>query len=254
MPAFPDGAPGDDQRVLRHPVQLRCTGQVDGLSSVESARTPVVDPGSRRFPGSLVRVAHERFDGEICGFGTTSGVRVVIGRWANSPFGSFADAMVEQAHGGRVLVAPSVDVADFVGAVYTFDDTVVCDVSIERSPEHLHFDGGPLTADVTIGERDALGWALRCVPRFLATSVAWARLVDPLARVTMRGVRTSGRTAAARETYGATDRRRVTAVRATWADQHLGTLADIDPPVRFGFSSTPIRPSIVAVTTTVRQA
>jgi hypothetical protein len=68
----------------------------------------------------------------------------------------------------------------------------------------------------------------------------------------MRGVRTSGRTAAARETYGATDRRRVTAVRATWGGQDLGTLADIDPPVRFGFSSTPIRPSIVAVTTTVR--
>ena len=51
-----------------------------------------------------------------------------------------------------------------------------------------------------------------------------------------------------------TYRRRVTAVRATWADQHLGTLADIDPPVRFGFSSTPIRPSIVTVTTTVRPA
>jgi hypothetical protein len=204
-----------------------------------------------RFTG---RVAHQRFDGEICGFGTASGVRIVIGRWADSPYGSFTDAMVEHPDGRQVLVAPSVDLADFVGGVYAFHNTVVCEVFTERSPGQLHFSGGPLTADVTIGKRDALGWALRCVPRSLATSVAWARLVDPLARVTMRGVRTSGRTAAARETYGATDRRRVTAVRATWASQDLGPLADIDPPVRFGFSSTPIRPSIVAVATTIRTA
>jgi hypothetical protein len=204
-----------------------------------------------RFTG---RVAHQRFDGEICGFGTASGVRIVIGRWADSPYGSFTDAMVEHPGGRRVLVAPSVDLADFVGGVYAFHDTVVCEVFTERSPGHLTFTGGPLTADVTIGKRDALGWALRCVPRSLATSVAWARFVDPLARMTMRGVRTSGRTATARETYGATDRRRVTAVRATWATQDLGPLADIDPPVRFGFSSTPIRPSIVAVTTTIRTA
>lgn len=198
------------------------------------------------------RVGPRRFDGEICGFGTASGVRVVIGRWTSSPYGSFADAMVEHRDGGRVLVAPSAELADFVGRVYAFDDTVVGDISVERSEGQLLFDGGPLTAEVTIGARDALGWVLRCVPRSLARSVAWARVVDPVARVTMRGVRTSGRTAGGRETYGATDRHRVTAVRATWAGNDLGPLADIDPPVRFGFSSTPTRPSIVAVTTTIR--
>jgi hypothetical protein len=71
-----------------------------------------------RFTGPVV---HQRFDGEICGFGTTSGVRVVIGRWAKSPYGSFADAMVEHPDGGRVLVAPDADLADFVGGVYMFD-------------------------------------------------------------------------------------------------------------------------------------
>jgi hypothetical protein len=204
---------------------------------------------AHRFTG---RVAHQRFDGEICGFGTASGVRVVIGRWTSSPYGPFADAMVEHPDGARVLIAPTVELADFVGGVYSFDDTVVGDVSTERSPGRLHVRGGPLTADITIGARDALGWALRCVPRSLARSVTWARVVDPVARLTMPGVRTSGRTATARETYGATDRRRVTAVRATWADNDLGPLADIDPPVRFGFSSTPVRPSIVTVTTTIR--
>lgn len=197
-------------------------------------------------------MTHQRFDGEICGFGTTSGVRVVIGRWADSPYGSFADAMVERRDGVRVLIAPSAEIADFVARVYTFDETVVSDVSVVRSDHQLCFRGGPLIAEVSVGGRDALGWLLRGVPGPLARSVGWARLIDPIARVTMPGVRTSGRTEGGRETYGATDRRRVTAVRATWDGRDLGALCAIDPPVRFGFSSTPTRPSIVAVTTTIR--
>ena len=194
----------------------------------------------------------QRFDGEICGFGTTSGVRIVIGRWRRSPFGSFGDAMVEHPGGHRTLIAPSHDVAQLVGGVYAFDDTVVVDVLTERSPGRLRFTGGPLAADVSIGARAALGWALRSVPRPLATSQTWARVIDPIARVTMRGVRTIGRTAGGRETYGATDRHHVTAVEATWDGSDLGELADVDPPVRFGFSSVPTRPSIVVVTTSIR--
>jgi hypothetical protein len=194
----------------------------------------------------------QRFAGEICGFGTASGVRAVIGRWTSSPIGSFADAMVEHPGGDRVLIAPSVEVAELIGGLYAFDDTIISDVGTERAPGCLRFSGGPLTADVTIGHRDALGWALRCVPPALATSVWWATIIDPVARVTMRGVRTTGRTVGGRETYGATDRRRVTAVQASWAGDDLGPLADVVPPVRFGFSSTPTRPSIVAVTTTIR--
>ena len=194
----------------------------------------------------------QRFAGEICGFGTTSGVRVVIGRWTSSPIGSFADAMVEHPGGDRVLIAPSVEVAELIGGLYAFDDMTISDVGAERLPGRLRFSGGPLIADVTIGDRDALGWALRCVPPALATSVLWARIIDPVARVTMRGVRTTGRTVGGRETYGATDRRRVAAVRASWAGADLGPLADVDPPVQFGFSSTPTRPSIVTVTTTIR--
>jgi hypothetical protein len=196
--------------------------------------------------------ADQRFVGEICGFGTASGCRVVIGRWPESPFGSFADAMVEQADGHRLLIAPSDEIGDFVGGVYGFDDTVVATVSTERAVDALRFVGGPLVADVTIGGRDPLGWALRGVPRAVAASPRWAAVVDPIARMTLRGVRTSGRTAGGREFYGATDRHHVDAVRATWDGADLGSLADVDPPVRFGFSSTPRRPSIVAVTTTVR--
>ena len=194
----------------------------------------------------------QRFDGEICGFGTAAGVRVVIGRWTSSPLGAFVDAMVEQADGRRCLIAPTAVVADLVGGVYDFDEIRISEVVTSRTAGRLLFEGAPLHADVMIGARDALGWALRCVPRRLATSVTWARMLDPVVRRTMRGVRTSGRTVGASETYGATDRRRVLAVEANWEGNDLGAMADVDPAVRFGFGSTPMRPSLVAVSTTIR--
>jgi len=195
----------------------------------------------------------DRFAGEICGFGTTSGTRVVIGRWPTSPFGSFADAMVEHADGHRVFVAPDGDVAAYVTGVYEFDDLVVAPVDVERVPGFLRFVGGPLAADVVVGRRDALGWALRAVPRPLATSTAWATAIDPIARVVMPGVRTRGTTPGGHEFYAATDRHRLTTIDASWEGAPLGALTAVDPPVRFGFSSTPRRSSIVAVTTTVRR-
>jgi hypothetical protein len=195
----------------------------------------------------------DRFGGEICGFGTTSGTRVVIGRWPTSPFGSFADAMVERADGRRVFVAPDGDVSEYVSAVYEFDELVVAPIQVERVPGFLRFVGGPLAADVVVGRRDALGWALRAVPRRLATSTAWATAIDPIARIAMPGVRTRGTTPGGDEFYAATDRHRLTTIAASWEGVDLGALAPVDPPVRFGFSSTPRRASVVEVTTTVRR-
>jgi len=198
-------------------------------------------------------VAEQRFVGEICGFGTASGRRVVIGRWAESPFGAIADAMVEASDGHRTLIVPTAAVAAYIRGVYSFDEVVVGHVVTARSDGHLGFDGGPLVASIDLGRRDLLGRLLHVVPVRLATSPRWASAIDPIARTVLRGVRTRGRTAGGDEFYGATDRRRVDAVQATWWGTDLGPLADVDPPVHFGFSSAPRHPSIIAVTTTVRE-
>ncbi len=198
------------------------------------------------------RSADVRFVGEICGFGTTSGRRIVIGRWPTSPFGPIADAMVEAGDGHRTLIAPTDEVADYISGVYLFDELIVAAIATSRSTDGLHFEGGPLVAAVTIGGRDALGRVLRVVPRRFATHPRWASICDPIARRLLGGVRTRGQTAGGEEFYGATDRHRLVAARASWSAVDLGPLADVDPPVRFGFSSTPRRPSIVAVTTTIR--
>ena len=195
-----------------------------------------------------------RFRGEIAGFGTTSGHRVVVGRWSSSPFGPFADVMHEAPDGVRTLLAPSDPVAEFVGRTYTFDRAVVVPVTPDRSADRFRVEAGDLVAHLTIGSRTGLGWALRAVPPPVARAVWWCALIDPVARRVVSGVRTHGTAGNGRhEWYGATDQHRIVAVRATLGGVDLGALADVWPPVRFGFGSAPRRPSVVAVTTTIRE-
>jgi hypothetical protein len=153
------------------------------------------------------------------------------------------------------LLAPTTEVAGFVEGTYTFDTVRITPVTSERTATGLHVRAEALTAEVAIGSRSPLGWALRAVPTPVARSRWWCTLTDPIARVALRGVRTRGTAGNGRhEYYGATDAHRLLGVRARLGDQDLGDLADVWPPVRFGFSSTPRVPSIVAVTTTIREA
>jgi hypothetical protein len=71
----------------------------------------------------------------------------------------------------------------------------------------------------------------------------------------MRGVRTRGvARAGRREWYGATDARELTSLSGSFDGAGLGSLAPVDPPCRFGFSSTPRRPTVTTVVTTVEES
>ena len=189
-----------------------------------------------------------RFSGQIAGVGTTSGTRVVVGRWDESPYGAFADVMVETAVGHRVLLAPTGQIAEFVATTYTFDEVRIEPISLNgwvlSSPS--------LSLELTVGARTGLGRLLRLVPARLAESPAWCTVTDPVARVVLRGVRTRGTAGnGRREWYGATDVREVVAMSGAFDGLDLGRLTPVDPPPRFGFSSTPKRPSVTTVVTTV---
>lgn len=197
--------------------------------------------------------ARWRFDGEIAAFGTAAGHRIVVGRWPVSPFGPISDVMVEAPGGGRLLIAPNDEVAGIIAGTYRFDSVDVTPVEVVRRPGRLHVVAGPLRSDLIIGRRGWLGLLLRAVPRRVATAPAWAALIDPLARAALPGVRTRGSAGSGRrEWYGAWDLHPLLSVTARWQGTDLGAMADVCPPVRFGFGSTPRRPSLVHLTTIIQ--
>jgi hypothetical protein len=187
--------------------------------------------------------------------GSTSGIRVVVGWWHESPFGPFADAMVERADGQRILLAPTEQVRDLVATTYVFDETRVEPFSVSAggaAGSRWVVESPSLALRLDVGSRMPVGHLLRLLPRAVAQSPVFATLADPVARVAMRGVRTRGMARAGRrEFYGATDLRTVTALTGALDGIPLGSLAPVDPPCRFGFSSTPRRPSVTDVVTTI---
>ncbi|MCD4523814.1 hypothetical protein [Nocardioides sp. cx-173] len=192
-----------------------------------------------------------RFRGQITGLGSTSGVRVVVGRWRSSPYGAFADAMLERPDGHRVLVAPREDVARLIAATYVFDEVRVEPVEVGVRGDHWRLRSPSLSLEWAVGRRTWLGRVLRCVPRVVAEATWFTVLTDPVARLVLPGVRTRGRARDGREWYGATDHHAVVSLTGSYGGRDLGGLAPIDPSPRFGFSSTPRRPSLTSVVSTV---
>lgn len=222
----------------------------------------------------------ERFDGAIAGVGTAAGLRVVLGHWPRSPYGAFADVMVETAQGHRMLLAPTQEIADFVAGTYRFDEVRVVPVDVEVSavepvpaglaeapirqgvdrdgaptpgPARWHVSARPLEMEFEVAGRRALGELLRAVPRWLATWPAWITLTDVVASRVLPGVRTRGSACGGRrEYYGALDLHAITAATVRWEGVDQGALTGVHPPVRFGFGSTPREPSLARVVTVVR--
>lgn len=196
----------------------------------------------------------DRYDGHIAGLATADARRVVVGRWLRSPWGRFADVMTQDAAGHRTLLAPSAAVADEVAATYVFDEVVLTPVRATCDPptRRWHVIAGPLSADLTLGARTALGTLLTALPRALTRSRAFATVVDPIASWLVPGVRTVGSAGhGRREWYGATGQHRVVDADVTWDDVPCGALLSDVPPVAFGFSSVPHRPTVTAVRTTI---
>ncbi|WP_226356423.1 hypothetical protein [Pseudonocardia sp. ICBG601] len=197
----------------------------------------------------------DRFDGWISGLGTTSGRRIVVGHWPDTPLGSFTDVMTESADGHRTLLAPSEEVAAFVAATYTFDEVRIVPVTHTAHDDRRRVVAGPVQVSWRVGGRPPLGRLLRAVPGALAVHPWWLRAIDPFARRVLPGVRTVGTAGnGRREYYGARDLHRVLAASARWDDGDCGALAPVAPPVRFGFGSAPATPSHVRITTLVERS
>jgi len=167
----------------------------------------------------------------------------VIGTWRASPIGPLDDLMWARPDGRRILVAATDEGAGYVSGVYTFDHVVV-------GPLDVRLDGRriDLRADV-----DGLGLALH-LRAGRAIAVPWPRpawftrwIEGPIARRVF-GVRTYGVSpTGVEEWYRAVSYRRLLDGSASIDGRDLGPLGDIDPPIGFGFSEPPRRPTMVGV-------
>jgi hypothetical protein len=191
-----------------------------------------------------------RFDGWICGFGTSSRHRFVVGVWVRSPFGAFADVMWEDPDGRRVLLAPTEPIRDFIAGTYRFDSTAITPVFFSRVDATWTVRAEPVSLSITPGKRDGIGRALGVVPSPLRRSRFFAGITDFPARRLLPGVRTKGTAPGGnRQWYSAQDHRPLEHGAAWLNAESLGVARAIDPQVTFGFSGAPRRPAWVRVVT-----
>jgi len=155
------------------------------------------------------------------------------------------DLMWAAPDGTRRLLAPSPAVARFVSAVYGFDETVV-------TPLHARRSASPSSAAVDVHAPELGlevhlrgGWRLGPAPARPGWFTRWVE--GPPARLLL-GVRTWGVSpTGVQEWYPAVSYWPVVRGWASLGGRDLGPLGPLDPPVRFGFSEPPRRPSMVAV-------
>ncbi len=177
---------------------------------------------------------------------------MVVGSWLTSPFGRFADVMVETADGERLLLAPSGEIADFVSATYSFDHVLIGPVAATQTATTFAVTAPDLAVTCRIGGPAAFDWLLRWVPAPMATAPIWLRAINPVAARLMPGVHTAGSAGQGRrEYYGVRRTHRIIEVTGEFRGADVAGIADLHPPVRFGFSSAPATPQLVSVTTTI---
>ena len=165
----------------------------------------------------------------------------MVGTWRESPVGPLDDLMWARPDERRVLLASTQEGADYVSAVYGFDELVVTPLRVRTDGRRLQLHAPELGLELHVTGGRGLGvpWA----------RPAWfTRYVEgPIARallgVTTYGVSPSG----VQEWYRAVSIRRVVAGWASVDGRDLGRLGPIDPPTGFGFSEPPRFPSMVGV-------
>lgn len=201
----------------------------------------------------------DRFVGCISASGFASGDAVVVGAWATSPLGRVVDVMWVRPDGQRVLLAPSRAAADYISALYAFDEVRVVPVSGGWDGAATAVAAGPLRVRILAGRRDTRSRLFALRPPALLTRPAWVRLEDAVARPLVgrllggaAGVRAAGvAPGGQREYYGARDYRPAVDAALTIDGRGAGAMRDLPASLGIGLSSFPTRPAVVHVITTI---
>lgn len=181
------------------------------------------------------------FKGRITSSGFSTGDRIVVGAWNESPFGEFTDIMWAKPDGRRVLIAPNQEVADYVDAMYSFDKIEIQDITIKHGENNLSVDCNSMKLEFEWNRGFRIPFKRSLF--FIATvELFFAKLFF--------GTRTHGVTKNHRKEWYAIDRvSKITNANATISGQNLGRMSSMDEPCKFGFSEAPKKPSSCEVRT-----
>ena len=92
------------------------------------------------------------FEGRISSSGFASGDRIVVGDWKKSPLGSFTNVMWAKPDGARVLLSPSQKHADYVSALYNFEEVHIVPIEVIRQSKSIEIKAPPLKFQIPLGD------------------------------------------------------------------------------------------------------
>lgn len=195
------------------------------------------------------------FSGHIVALGFASGDRVLCGMWDKSPFGTFTDVMWQQKNDHRILISPWKQSATFISSHYSFDEVRVGPVTAAPTKQGFAIVAGPLNVEIHIGPPTALSRLIRLRPNRLLRNLNYLRFEDRFIRpivnkfVDLNNARSYGLTQqGTQQWYAIHDILFLSGAYARREGIDLGEMVECRH-CKFGHSSPPPRPSVIAVST-----
>ena len=177
------------------------------------------------------------FEGRISSSGFASGDRIVIGDWKKSPLGSFTNVMWAKPDGTRVLLSPSQKHADYVSALYNFEEVHIAPIEVIRQSKSIEIKAPPL--DIKLHWGMEFGLPIPRPRRFISTVEQWFAKV-------FFGTSTHGLTCnGLREWYCIYSLSKIKHATAVCEGVDLGNPSNFEINACFGFSEPPKKPSSV---------
>ena len=181
------------------------------------------------------------FQGRITSSGFQTGDRIVVGAWNASPFGNFTDIMWAKPDGTRVLIAPTQEIADYVTAMYSFDEVILEEIVSKEEGRSLSVKCNSM--DLQFSWKRGIAIPFKRSLLFIATvELFFAKLIF--------STRTYGLTRNNRREWYAIDRvSNLSDASATIVGEDVGVMTPMHPPCKFGFSEAPKKPASCEVRT-----
>ena len=181
------------------------------------------------------------FKGRITSSAFESGDRIVVGTWKESIFGEFTDIMWAKKDGTRVLIAPTQEIANYVTAMYSFDEVILEEISTSLNDSNLSVNCNTMNLEFS--------WN-KGFPIPFKRSLLFIRTIELFFAKLVFSTRTYGLTKNNRQEWYAIDRvSHITSATGNIEGGNIGEFGPMKEPCKFGFSEAPKKPSSCAVRT-----